>query len=493
MTQIPGTVINSRIVPDDTQSNYATHDAQYGRDGWRSVADLTERDAIYSPRRKEGMIVWVVSEGKAYQLIGGIDNANWQLFETASAIADLTDVNVTGVVNGQTLKYLDGTWYPAPDITGAAPATWGAILGTLSDQTDLNNRFLSIENNYATKANPISGAYNNVIVNSEGIVISGGNASYAVGEVESVDVGTLGYTSNAAAFGSITSSTTISGSSSGATAQVRSVGTTSSGTMTLVSIVGNFQVGESVVLSSAPTKPITVTSFDKKLNTLQVVRNSTNNRDVTLYSAPTGLVNWISSQSTTPNMVFWLGQNADAHFLSRGFNADLIIEKDFANSLNTTNQVRLGWEGSSASLSVGGSQVFGIAGTGIVTHSRQSQFDNTIDQRVSSTTVSRRAVLSSGATPVAVTTDYDALAYGTNRGTLKYLLQLDDGTNVRSSEIIATYSGSTVNWNEFAINEVGSAITGASWSVVTSGANLVLRLTVTSGSYNIRISRESLI
>lgn len=41
------------------------------------VADLTERDQILSGVRYEGMIVYVVSEQTNFQLIGGIDDANW--------------------------------------------------------------------------------------------------------------------------------------------------------------------------------------------------------------------------------------------------------------------------------------------------------------------------------------------------------------------------------------------------------------------------------
>lgn len=93
---------------------------------------------------------------------------------------------------------------------------------------------------------------------------------------------------------------------------------------------------------------------------------------------------------------------------------------------------------------------------------------------------------------VTSTTDYDPIAHSTNRGTIKYLLHLDDGTNISSSEIMATYSGSTVNFNEFAINEVGSAITGATWSVVATGGNIVMRLTVTSGTYSLVIARDKI-
>lgn len=77
MAALSGTIVASRIVPSDSLDAYATHDADYGRGGYRSVTDITERDAIPDPRRKVGMKVWVNSESKEYQLIGDITNSSW--------------------------------------------------------------------------------------------------------------------------------------------------------------------------------------------------------------------------------------------------------------------------------------------------------------------------------------------------------------------------------------------------------------------------------
>jgi len=79
MAELKGTVIASRIVPSDSLDTYATHDADYGRGGYRSVADLAERDSIPEPRRKVGMKVFVNDVGIEYQLVGGITNTNWQV------------------------------------------------------------------------------------------------------------------------------------------------------------------------------------------------------------------------------------------------------------------------------------------------------------------------------------------------------------------------------------------------------------------------------
>lgn len=110
MAALSGTILASRIVPSDSADAYATHDADYGRGGYRSVADIAERDAITEPRRKLGMKVFVNSEQKEYQLIGGIENINWTEVASgsgsgASTLSGLTDTEIATPVNGQALLY----------------------------------------------------------------------------------------------------------------------------------------------------------------------------------------------------------------------------------------------------------------------------------------------------------------------------------------------------------------------------------------------------
>ena len=59
-------------------------------DGRTVTETLITRDAIASGKRYEGLKVFVKSEGKEYQLIGGISNTNWTV---AQADADLTKIN----------------------------------------------------------------------------------------------------------------------------------------------------------------------------------------------------------------------------------------------------------------------------------------------------------------------------------------------------------------------------------------------------------------
>jgi hypothetical protein len=72
-----GTRITSPIVPNDSSDVYPTHDAYFGRDGYRSVLTISERNAIKTGLRKEGMQVYVKADSTIYQLRKGISNSNW--------------------------------------------------------------------------------------------------------------------------------------------------------------------------------------------------------------------------------------------------------------------------------------------------------------------------------------------------------------------------------------------------------------------------------
>lgn len=99
MTAIPGTNIAAKIAPFDTNDIYATHEAQWGRDGYRSVANITERNAITADRRKEGMLVYTLADDTVWQLYGGITNSNWRTFSSSEAA-------IFGVVNCDTTNFV---------------------------------------------------------------------------------------------------------------------------------------------------------------------------------------------------------------------------------------------------------------------------------------------------------------------------------------------------------------------------------------------------
>ena len=82
MTKPAGSVtVTGYIAPSDENDTYASHSEEWGRGGWRTVADITARNAITSDRRKIGMLVRVLDaragSEKFYTLAAGIDNANW--------------------------------------------------------------------------------------------------------------------------------------------------------------------------------------------------------------------------------------------------------------------------------------------------------------------------------------------------------------------------------------------------------------------------------
>lgn len=89
MSEIKGTNVIGPVVPFDTTDTHASHEAKYGKGGFRTVADTTERDAIPSARREAGMLVYVTAADAVYQLGG--DLTTWAEFTVAS-VADWADI-----------------------------------------------------------------------------------------------------------------------------------------------------------------------------------------------------------------------------------------------------------------------------------------------------------------------------------------------------------------------------------------------------------------
>lgn len=70
MTELKGTNVAALIVPFTDQDPYATHDAKYGKGGFRSVDTIAERDAIPTERKTTGMIVHVNDSQLNYRWTG---------------------------------------------------------------------------------------------------------------------------------------------------------------------------------------------------------------------------------------------------------------------------------------------------------------------------------------------------------------------------------------------------------------------------------------
>ena len=81
MSSIKGTNVIAPVVPFDTGAVYATHEARWGKGGYRSVTDDAERDSIPILRREAGMLVWVQGTNKAWRL-----NANLTTWTEVTAI-----------------------------------------------------------------------------------------------------------------------------------------------------------------------------------------------------------------------------------------------------------------------------------------------------------------------------------------------------------------------------------------------------------------------
>lgn len=82
MSTLNGTNVLAPVVPFDTTDAHASHEAKYGKGGYRTVADTAERDAIPTPRREAGMLVYVLDTQKAWRL-----NANLTTWTEVTTIS----------------------------------------------------------------------------------------------------------------------------------------------------------------------------------------------------------------------------------------------------------------------------------------------------------------------------------------------------------------------------------------------------------------------
>ena len=70
--------ITGYVAPTSDTDTYPTHLDKYGKGGYRSVDSIDARDAISAERRSIGMMCYVVTENKTYQLLLGLGNENWR-------------------------------------------------------------------------------------------------------------------------------------------------------------------------------------------------------------------------------------------------------------------------------------------------------------------------------------------------------------------------------------------------------------------------------
>lgn len=78
------TTVTAPIAPSDETDIYATHEDKWGKGGYIVVADNTERDAIPTARRKEGMMVHVLAGDVFYTLDAGLTTWSSRTIGTGS-------------------------------------------------------------------------------------------------------------------------------------------------------------------------------------------------------------------------------------------------------------------------------------------------------------------------------------------------------------------------------------------------------------------------
>jgi hypothetical protein len=115
MSQILGTNVAAPVVPFSTTDVHPSHEAAYGKGGYRSVANITERNAIPTARREAGMLCYVQAEGVIYQLAA--DLTNWVALTLAGSLAGLTDAQIQNIAEGDLLRYSNSKWRNTPEDT----------------------------------------------------------------------------------------------------------------------------------------------------------------------------------------------------------------------------------------------------------------------------------------------------------------------------------------------------------------------------------------
>jgi hypothetical protein len=115
MSQILGTNVAAPVVPFSTTDVHPSHEAAFGKGGYRSVANITERNAIPTARREAGMLVYVHADGVIYQLAA--DLTNWVALTLAGTLAGLSDAQIQNIAEGDLLRYSNSKWRNTPEDT----------------------------------------------------------------------------------------------------------------------------------------------------------------------------------------------------------------------------------------------------------------------------------------------------------------------------------------------------------------------------------------
>lgn len=142
MAELKGTQVAAAIVPFTDLDTYATHDAEYGKGGFRSVDTNAKRDAIPAARKVKGMVVRVNDTG-LHWVWTGTAWAEWLpkssiVVDTALSTTSQNPVQnkvitnqlnaLAGIINGIPIITVDTVW----NANSNNPASSKAIESTIS-------------------------------------------------------------------------------------------------------------------------------------------------------------------------------------------------------------------------------------------------------------------------------------------------------------------------------------------------------------------------
>lgn len=100
MSNISGTNVAASIVPFTTDDSYPTHDATYGKGGYREVETINDRDNIALSRRNKGMMVYVSETNTVYRLINETTNEYEEyISDTVKRYKSFSDLPSAGKAN----------------------------------------------------------------------------------------------------------------------------------------------------------------------------------------------------------------------------------------------------------------------------------------------------------------------------------------------------------------------------------------------------------
>jgi hypothetical protein len=166
MGDITGTVrVTGKITPTNTDDRFATHDALFGKGGWRNVDTLAERNDISDERRRAGMVVVVDEDGKAYMLKPApwaYDDTDWEEFGFGGGAGE---GNTIHVLSGQTITI---NQYRQSLVFGDVVVDGGGTL-VIDGELRIINGVLSVEAGGVVELNG-SLVYEQVVVPSDLLV-----------------------------------------------------------------------------------------------------------------------------------------------------------------------------------------------------------------------------------------------------------------------------------------------------------------------------------